>query len=148
VEQYRKTTRGLYSEADERTLGFREILFGCVLRKPLLWANRRWPNAFVLSCVRRGERIPTYLRREPRKGFSIQGVENRLVAVTSGRRFPEPSHCGMEYRTSGFQGQGCAGDQLSWRTLAAVVVYWLTARVRLWIDYADHGIGFLIEARS
>src|SRR5207249_2922267 len=70
VEQYRNDYPPGYSEAHERTLGFREILFGCVLRNRYLWAIAV-ANAFCYF-VRYGVEnwIPTYL--ETAKGFSFK----------------------------------------------------------------------------
>jgi MFS family permease len=79
VEQYKNDFPPGYSQADERTLGFREIFFQYVLPNRYLWAIAV-ANAFCYF-VRYGvvNWIPTYL--ETAKGFSFQQSSARLVAV-------------------------------------------------------------------
>jgi OPA family glycerol-3-phosphate transporter-like MFS transporter len=142
VEQYRNDYPSGYSEADERTLGFREIFFKYVLRNRYLWAIAV-ANAFCYF-VRYGvvNWIPTYL--ETAKGFSFQQSSlgwslYELAAI------PGTIACGW-ISDKWFKGKRAPATMLFMAlTLAAVVVYWLNGKGPLWIDYAALvAIGFLI----
>jgi len=142
VEQYRNDYPSGYSEADERTLGFREILFGCVLRNRYLWAIAV-ANAFCYF-VRYGVEnwIPTYL--ETAKGFSFK--ESSIGwSLYEWAAIPGTIACGW-ISDKWFKGKRAPATMLFMAlTLGAVVVYWLNGKGPLWIDYAALiAIGFLI----
>jgi len=142
VEQYRDDYPPGYSEADERTLGFREILFGSVLRNRFLWAIAV-ANAFCYF-VRYGVEnwIPTYL--ETAKGFSFR--ESSIGwSLYEWAAIPGTIACGW-ISDKWFKGKRAPASMLFMAlTLGAVVVYWLNGKGPLWIDYAALiAIGFLI----
>jgi MFS transporter, OPA family, glycerol-3-phosphate transporter len=142
VEQYRNDYPPGYSEADERTLGFREILFGSVLRNRYLWAIAV-ANAFCYF-VRYGVEnwIPTYL--ETAKGFSFK--ESSIGwSLYEWAAIPGTIACGW-ISDKWFKGKRAPATMLFMAlTLGAVVVYWLNGKGPLWIDYAALiAIGFLI----
>jgi OPA family glycerol-3-phosphate transporter-like MFS transporter len=142
VEQYRDDYPSGYSEADERTLGFREILFGSVLRNRYLWAIAV-ANAFCYF-VRYGVEnwIPTYL--ETAKGFSFK--ESSIGwSLYEWAAIPGTIACGW-ISDKWFKGRRAPATMLFMGlTLGAVVVYWLNGKGPLWIDYAALiAIGFLI----
>jgi OPA family glycerol-3-phosphate transporter-like MFS transporter len=142
VEQYRNDYPPGYSEADERTLGFREILFGSVLRNRFLWAIAV-ANAFCYF-VRYGVEnwIPTYL--ETAKGFSFK--ESSIGwSLYEWAAIPGTIACGW-ISDKWFKGKRAPATMLFMGlTLGAVVVYWLNGTGPLWIDYAALiAIGFLI----
>jgi MFS transporter, OPA family, glycerol-3-phosphate transporter len=142
VEQYRNDYPSGYSEADERTLGFREILFGSVLRNRFLWAIAV-ANAFCYF-VRYGVEnwIPTYL--ETAKGFSFK--ESSIGwSLYEWAAIPGTIACGW-ISDKWFKGKRAPATMLFMGlTLGAVVVYWLNGKGPLWIDYAALiAIGFLI----
>jgi len=142
VEQYRNDYPSGYSEADERTLGFREILFGSVLRNRFLWAIAV-ANAFCYF-VRYGVEnwIPTYL--ETAKGFSFK--ESSIGwSLYEWAAIPGTIACGW-ISDKWFKGKRAPATMLFMAlTLGAVVVYWLNGKGPLWIDYAALiAIGFLI----
>ena len=142
IEQYRNDYPPGYSEADEQTLGFRQILFASVLRNRYLWAIAV-ANAFCYF-VRYGVEnwIPTYL--ETAKGFSFK--ESSIGwSLYEWAAIPGTIACGwMSDRI--FRGKRAPATMLFMAlTLVAVVVYWLNGKGPLWIDYAALvAIGFLI----
>jgi len=142
IEEYKNDYPPGYSEADERTLGFGEILFACVLRNRLLWALAA-ANAFCYF-VRYGVEnwIPTYL--ETAKGFSFK--ESSIGwSLYEWAAIPGTIACGWISDTW-FKGKRAPATILFMAlTLIAVVVYWLNGKGPLWIDYAALiAIGFLI----
>ena len=142
VEEHRRDYPPDYSADHERTLSFREILVGHVLRNGSLWAIAV-ANAFVYF-VRYGvvNWIPTYL--ETAKGFSFK-QSSLGWALYEWAAIPGTIACGwMSDRV--FKGRRAPATILFMAlTLLAVVVYWLNARGPLWIDYAALvAIGFLI----
>ena len=142
VEEYRNDYPPDYSGDHERTLSFREILFGHVLGNGYLWAIAV-ANAFVYF-VRYGvvNWIPTYL--ETAKGFSFK-QSSLGWALYEWAAIPGTLACGwMSDRV--FKGRRAPATLVFMAlTLLAVVVYWLNARGPLWIDYAALvAIGFLI----
>jgi len=142
VEQYRNDYPSGYSEADERTLGFREILFGSVLSNRFLWAIAV-ANAFCYF-VRYGVEnwIPTYL--ETAKGFSFK-QSSIGWSLYEWAAIPGTIACGW-ISDKWFKGRRAPATMLFMAlTLGAVVVYWLNGTGPLWIDYAALiAIGFLI----
>jgi OPA family glycerol-3-phosphate transporter-like MFS transporter len=142
IEEYRNDFPLDYSEADERTLGFREIFFSAVLRNRFLWAIAV-ANAFCYF-VRYGVEnwIPTYL--ETAKGFSFK--ESSIGwSLYEWAAIPGTIACGW-ISDRWFNGRRAPATMLFMAlTLLAVVVYWLNGRGPLWIDYAALiAIGFLI----
>jgi len=142
VEQYRDDYPPDYSEADERTLGFAEILFGAVLRNRYLWAIAV-ANAFCYF-VRYGVEnwIPAYL--ETAKGFSFK-QSSLGWSLYEWAAIPGTIACGW-ISDRWFAGRRAPATLLFMAlTVVAVVVYWLNGRGPLWIDYAALiAIGFLI----
>jgi MFS transporter, OPA family, glycerol-3-phosphate transporter len=142
VEQYRNDYPPGYTEAQERTLGFREILFSNVLTNRYLWAIAM-ANAFCYF-VRYGVEnwIPTYL--ETAKGFSFR--ESSLGwSLYEYAAIPGTIACGW-ISDRWFKGKRAPATILFMAlTLVAVVVYWLNLHGPLWIDYAALiAIGFLV----
>jgi MFS transporter, OPA family, glycerol-3-phosphate transporter len=142
VEQYRDDYPPDYSEADERTLGFAEILFGAVLRNRYLWAIAV-ANAFCYF-VRYGVEnwIPAYL--ETAKGFSFK-QSSLGWSLYEWAAIPGTIACGW-ISDRWFAGRRAPATLLFMAlTVVAVVVYWLNGKGPLWIDYAALiAIGFLI----
>lgn len=142
VEQYRNDYPPGYSAAHERTLGFREILFGSVLSNRYLWAIAI-ANAFCYF-VRYGvvNWIPTYL--ETAKGFSFR-QSSLGWSLYEYAAIPGTIACGwLSDRV--FRGKRAPATMLFMAlTLVAVVVYWLNMHGPLWLDYAALiAIGFLV----
>jgi MFS transporter, OPA family, glycerol-3-phosphate transporter len=142
IEQYRNDYPPGYSAASERTLGFREILIGCVLRNRYLWAIAL-ANAFCYF-VRYGVEnwIPTYLQTA--KGFSFR--ESSVGwALYEWAAIPGTIACGW-ISDRWFHGRRAPATMLFMAlTLLAVIVYGLNGKGPLWIDYAALiAIGFLI----
>jgi MFS transporter, OPA family, glycerol-3-phosphate transporter len=142
VEQYRNDYPAGYTDAQERTLGFREILFNNVLNNRYLWAIAV-ANAFCYF-VRYGVEnwIPTYL--ETAKGFSFR--ESSLGwSLYEYAAIPGTIACGW-ISDKWFKGKRAPATILFMAlTLVAVVVYWLNLHGPLWIDYAALiAIGFLV----
>jgi len=142
VEQYRNDYPPGYSDAHERTLGFREIFLGYVLPNRYLWAIAV-ANAFCYF-VRYGvvNWIPTYL--ETAKGFSFQ-QSSIGWSLYEWAAIPGTIACGW-ISDKWFQGKRAPATMLFMAlTLVAVLVYWLNGKGPLWIDYAALiAIGFLI----
>lgn len=142
VERYRNDYPPGYSDADERTLGFREILFRNVLSNRYLWAIAV-ANAFCYF-VRYGvvNWIPTYL--ETAKGFSFR-QSSLGWSLYEYAAIPGTIACGW-ISDRWFRGKRAPATMLFMAlTLVAVVVYWLNMRGPLWLDYAALiAIGFLI----
>jgi MFS transporter, OPA family, glycerol-3-phosphate transporter len=142
VEEYRNDYPPDYSEADERTLGFREIFFSAVLRNRYLWAIAV-ANAFCYF-VRYGVEnwIPAYL--ETAKGFSFK-QSSIGWSLYEWSAIPGTIACGW-ISDRWFGGRRAPATLLFMAlTLVAVIVYWLNATGPLWIDYAALiAIGFLI----
>jgi len=142
VEEYRDDFPPGYGAADERILGFREIVFGCVLRNRYLWAIAV-ANAFCYF-VRYGVEnwIPTYL--ETAKGFSFR--ESSLGwSLYEWAAIPGTIACGW-ISDRWFRGRRAPATMLFMAlTLVAVVAYRMNATGPLWIDYAALiAIGFLV----
>jgi MFS transporter, OPA family, glycerol-3-phosphate transporter len=142
VEQYRNDYPAGYSDAEERTLGFREILFSNVLNNRYLWAIAV-ANAFCYF-VRYGVEnwIPTYL--ETAKGFSFR-QSSLAWSLYEYAAIPGTIACGW-ISDRWFKGKRAPATILFMAlTLVAVVVYWLNLHGPLWIDYAALvAIGFLV----
>jgi len=92
VEQYRNDYPPGYSEADERTLEFREILFGCVLRNATS-GRSRWLTPSATSCATAWRTGFQPISR--RQGLLLQGVEHRLVAY-EWAAIPGTIACGLD----------------------------------------------------
>jgi MFS transporter, OPA family, glycerol-3-phosphate transporter len=142
VERYRNDYPPGYSEADERTLPFRDIFLRYVLPNRLLWAIAI-ANAFAYF-VRYGvvNWIPTYL--ETAKGFSFK--ESSIAwSLYEYAAIPGTIVCGW-LSDRWFKGRRAPATMLFMAlTLVAVIVYWLNLRGPLWIDYAAlFAIGFLV----
>ena len=123
IERWRNDYPEGYSEADEKTLRFREIFLKYVLPNRYLWAIAI-ANAFAYF-VRYGvvNWIPTYL--ETAKGFSFQ----------------ESSIAWSLYEYAAIPGT----ILFMALTLVAVIVYALNLHGPLWVDYAAlFAIGFLV----
>ena len=146
VEEYRNDYPPDYSEADERTLGFREIFFSAVLRNRYLWAIAV-ANAFVYF-VRYGVEnwIPTYL--ETAKGFSFR-QSSIGWSLYEWSAIPGTIACGW-ISDRWFGGRRAPATMLFMAlTVIAIIVYWLNGTGPLWIDYAALiAIGFLIYGPS
>jgi len=131
-----------YSQADERTLGFREIFFQYVLPNRYLWAIAV-ANAFCYF-VRYGvvNWIPTYL--ETAKGFSFQ-QSSLGWSLYEYAAIPGTIACGW-ISDHWFKSRRAPATMLFMSlTLLAVIAYWLNMHGPLWIDYAALiAIGFLI----
>jgi len=142
VEEYRNDFPPDYTEAHERTLDFRAILFTAVLRNRYLWAIA-FANAFCYY-VRYGvvNWIPTYLQTA--KGFSFQ-QSSLGWSLYEWSAIPGTIACGW-ISDKWFGGRRAPATLLFMAlTLIAVIVYWLNGHGPLWIDYAALiAIGFLI----
>jgi OPA family glycerol-3-phosphate transporter-like MFS transporter len=142
VEEYRNDYPPGYSEADERTLSFREIFLVHVLPNRSLWAIAV-ANAFVYF-VRYGvvNWIPTYL--ETAKGFSFK-QSSRAWLLYEFAAIPGTIACGWISDTV-FKGRRAPATILFMAlTLIGVLVYWSNIHGPIWIDYAALiAIGFLI----
>jgi OPA family glycerol-3-phosphate transporter-like MFS transporter len=142
VEQYKNDYPPGYTEASERTLSFREILFKSVLSNGYLWAIAI-ANAFCYF-VRYGVEnwIPTYL--ETAKGFSFK-ESSFAWSLYEYAAIPGTIACGW-ISDKCFKGKRAPATILFMTlTMLAVVVYWLNGTGPLWIDYAALiAIGFLI----
>jgi len=142
IEQYKNDFPPGYSQADERTLGFREIFFQYVLPNRYLWAIAV-ANAFCYF-VRYGvvNWIPTYL--ETAKGFSFQ-QSSLGWSLYEYAAIPGTIACGW-ISDHWFKGRRAPATMLFMSlTLLAVIAYWLNMHGPLWIDYAALiAIGFLI----
>jgi OPA family glycerol-3-phosphate transporter-like MFS transporter len=142
VEEYRNDYPPGYSEAHEKTLGFRDIFLKYVLPNRYLW----WiaiANAFCYF-VRYGvvNWIPTYL--ETAKGFSFK--ESSIAwSLYEYAAIPGTIACGW-ISDKWFKGKRAPATMLFMAlTLVAVVVYALNLKGPLWIDYAALvAIGFLV----
>jgi OPA family glycerol-3-phosphate transporter-like MFS transporter len=142
VEQYKDDYPDGYSDAHERTLGFRSIFLEHVLPNGHLWAIAV-ANAFVYF-VRYGvvNWIPTYL--ETAKGFSFK--ESSIAwSLYEYAAIPGTIACGW-ISDRWFKGRRAPATILFMGlTLMAVVAYWLNLKGPLWVDYASLiAIGFLI----
>jgi OPA family glycerol-3-phosphate transporter-like MFS transporter len=142
VEQYKNDYPPGYSEADEVTLGFRDIFLKYVLPNRYLWAIAV-ANAFCYF-VRYGvvNWIPTYL--ETAKGFSFK-QSSIAWSLYEYAAIPGTIACGW-ISDRWFKGKRAPATILFMGlTLVAVVVYGLNMKGPLWIDYAALiAIGFLI----
>jgi MFS transporter, OPA family, glycerol-3-phosphate transporter len=142
VEQYRNDYPPGYTDAEERILGFRAILFSNVLNNRYLWAIAA-ANAFCYF-VRYGVEnwIPTYL--ETAKGFSFR-QSSLGWSLYEYAAIPGTIACGW-ISDRWFKGRRAPATILFMAlTLVAVVVYWLNLHGPLWIDYASLiAIGFLV----
>jgi OPA family glycerol-3-phosphate transporter-like MFS transporter len=142
VEQYKNDYPPGYTEASERTLTFREILFKSVLSNGYLWAIAI-ANAFCYF-VRYGVEnwIPTYL--ETAKGYSFR-QSSFAWSLYEYAAIPGTIACGW-ISDKWFKGKRAPATILFMTlTMLAVVVYWLNGNGPLWIDYAALiAIGFLI----
>ena len=142
VEQYKNDYPTGYSDADERILSFREIIFQYVLPNRYLWAIAA-ANVFCYF-VRYGVEnwIPTYF--ETAKGYSFKesSVAWSLYEVAA---IPGTIACGW-ISDKWFKGKRAPATILFMAlTLLAVLLYWFNAKGPLWIDYAALiAIGFLI----
>jgi OPA family glycerol-3-phosphate transporter-like MFS transporter len=142
VEKYKNDYPLGYSEAHEKTLGFRDIFLKYVLPNRYLWAIAV-ANAFCYF-VRYGvvNWIPTYL--ETAKGFSFR--ESSIGwSLYEYAAIPGTIACGW-ISDKWFKGKRAPATILFMAlTIVAVVVYWLNMKGPLWIDYAALiAIGFLI----
>jgi MFS transporter, OPA family, glycerol-3-phosphate transporter len=142
VEEYKNDYPQGYSDADERTLGFREIFLRYVLPNPYLWAIAV-ANVFCYF-VRYGVEnwIPTYL--EITKGYSFR-QSSLAWSLYEWAAIPGTIACGW-ISDKWFRSRRAPATILFMSlTLIAVVVYWLNGKGPLWIDYAALvAIGFLI----
>ena len=142
VEQYKNDYPTGYSEADERTLTFREIVFKYVLPNRYLWAIAA-ANVFCYF-VRYGVEnwIPTYF--ETAKGYSFK-QSSLAWSLYEWAAIPGTIACGY-ISDRWFRSRRAPATILFMAlTLVAVVVYWLNAHGPLWVDYAAlTAIGFLI----
>ncbi|HEX4387651.1 MAG TPA: MFS transporter [Steroidobacteraceae bacterium] len=142
IERYRNDYPAGYSEASERTLGFRAIFFQYVLPNRYLWAIAV-ANAFCYF-VRYGVEnwIPTYLQISKGFDFKHSGIAWGLF---EGAGIPGTIICGW-VSERWFRGKRAPATILFMAlTLLGIVVYWLNGRGPLWIDYAALlAIGFLI----
>jgi OPA family glycerol-3-phosphate transporter-like MFS transporter len=142
IEQYKNDYPTGYSDADERILSFREIIFQYVLPNRYLWAIAA-ANVFCYF-VRYGVEnwIPTYF--ETAKGYSFKesSVAWSLYEVAA---IPGTIACGW-ISDKWFKGKRAPATILFMAlTLLAVLLYWFNAKGPLWIDYAALiAIGFLI----
>ncbi len=142
IEQYKNDYPSDYTEAAERTLSFRQIIFGYVLPNRYLWAIA----AAHVFCyfVRYGVEnwIPTYF--ETAKGYSFK--ESSVAwSLYEWAAIPGTIACGW-ISDRWFRSKRAPATILFMAlTLIAVLVYWLNAHGPLWIDYAALiAIGFLI----
>jgi OPA family glycerol-3-phosphate transporter-like MFS transporter len=133
VEEYKNDYPPGYTEASERTLTFREILFKSVLSNGYLWAIAI-ANAFCYF-VRYGVEnwIPTYL--EIAKGYSFR-QSSFAWSLYEYAAIPGTIACGW-ISDKWFKGKRAPATILFMTlTMLAVVVYWLNGNGPLWIDYA------------
>ncbi len=142
VEQYRNDYPPDYSEAHEKTLTFKEIMFQHVLNNRFLWFIAI-ANAFVYF-VRYGvvDWIPTYLQTE--KGFSFK--ESALAwSLFEYAAIPGTILCGW-MSDKVFKGRRAPATILFMlMTLAGLIVYGLNRHGPLWIDCAALiAIGFFV----
>jgi OPA family glycerol-3-phosphate transporter-like MFS transporter len=142
VEQYKNDYPPGYSEAQEKTLGFRQIFLEYVLPNRFLWAIAI-ANAFCYF-VRYGvvNWIPTYLQTA--KGFSFN-ESSAAWSIYEFAAIPGTIACGW-VSDKVFGGRRAPATILFMAlTLVAVIAYWLNLHGPLWIDYcALFAIGFLI----
>jgi OPA family glycerol-3-phosphate transporter-like MFS transporter len=142
VEEYKNDYPPGYTEASERTLTFREILFKSVLSNGYLWAIAI-ANAFCYF-VRYGVEnwIPTYL--ETAKGYSFR-QSSFAWSLYEYAAIPGTIACGW-ISDKWFKGKRAPATMLFMTlTMLAVIVYWFNGHGPLWIDYAALiAIGFLI----
>ncbi|MBV9344075.1 MAG: MFS transporter [Gammaproteobacteria bacterium] len=142
VEQYKNDYPQGYSEASERTLGFREIFWTYVLPNKFLWAIAV-ANAFCYF-VRYGvvNWIPTYL--ETAKGFSFQ-QSSIAWSLYEWAAIPGTIACGW-ISDRWFHGRRAPATMLFMAlALFAIVLYALNMHGPLWLDYvALFAIGSLI----
>jgi OPA family glycerol-3-phosphate transporter-like MFS transporter len=142
IEQYKNDYPSDYSDAAERTLSFREIIFGYVLPNRYLWAIAA-ANVFCYF-VRYGVEnwIPTYF--ETAKGYSFK--ESSVAwSLYEWAAIPGTIACGW-ISDRWFRSRRAPATMLFMAlTLIAVLAYWLNSHGPLWIDYvALIAIGFLI----
>jgi OPA family glycerol-3-phosphate transporter-like MFS transporter len=142
IEEYRDDYPPDYSQASERTLGFREIFLTYVLPNRYLWAIA-FANVFCYF-VRYGVEnwIPTYLQITKGYSFKQSTVAWSLYEYAA---IPGTIACGW-VSDRWFRRKRAPATMLFMAlTLVAVVVYWLNGKGPLWIDYAALlAIGFLI----
>ncbi len=142
IEQHKNDYPPDYSAEHERTLSFREIFFGHVLRNKFLWAIAA-ANAFAYF-VRYGvvDWIPTYLQTA--KGFSFQQSSFAWAAFEYAA-IPGTILCGWVSDRI-FKGRRAPATILFMAlTLLALVVYGLNRHGPLWIDIAALiAIGFFV----
>jgi len=142
VEAYKNDYPPHYSQASERTLGFREIFLTYVLPNRYLWAIAT-ANVFCYF-VRYGVEnwIPTYLQLT--KGYSFKD-SSLGWALYEFAAIPGTIACGW-VSDRWFRRRRAPATMLFMAlTLVAVVLYWLNAKGPRWIDYAALiSIGFLI----
>ncbi len=142
IEQYRNDYPPGYTEAHERTLTLREILFTYVLANRYLWAIAV-ANAFCYF-VRYGVEnwIPTYLQTA--KGFSFN-QSSIGWSLYEWAAIPGTIACGF-ISDRFFQARRAPATILFMAaTLLAVIAYALNRNGPLWLDYAALvAIGFLI----
>ena len=142
IEQYKNDYPPGYSEAQEQTLGFREIFFKYVLSEPLPVGDRGSQCLLLFRALRRSE-LDSDLSADC-QGILVQRIEHRLVALRV------RGDSGNDRVRLGFgqmvQGPARAGDHAVHgahadrrrRVLAQ-------SHGPLWIDYAAlFAIGFLI----
>ena len=142
IEEYKDDYPDDYSAEHERTLTFREILFGHVLNNKFLWAIAI-ANAFAYF-VRYGvvDWIPTYLQRT--KGFSFKD-SSIAWAMFEYAAIPGTILCGWISDRFFKRHRAPATMLFMALTLIAVVIYALNAKGPLWIDQASLiAIGFFI----
>jgi MFS transporter, OPA family, glycerol-3-phosphate transporter len=142
IEEYRDDYPPDYSQASERTLGFREIFLTYVLPNRYLWAIA-FANVFCYF-VRYGVEnwIPTYLQLTKGYSFKDSSVGWALYEYAA---IPGTIACGW-VSDRWFKRRRAPATMLFMAlTMMAVVVYWLNAKGPRWIDYtALTAIGFLI----
>jgi OPA family glycerol-3-phosphate transporter-like MFS transporter len=142
VEEYKNDYPVGYSEASERTLGFREILFSSVLSNGYLWAIAV-ANLFCYF-VRYGVEnwIPTYLQIAKGYSFKESSIAWGLYEFAA---IPGTIACGWVSERWFKRQRAPATILFMALTLIAVLVYWFNGKGPLWIDYAALiAIGFLI----
>jgi OPA family glycerol-3-phosphate transporter-like MFS transporter len=142
IERHNNDYPADYSERDEQTLSFREILVEHVLCNRLLWIIAV-ANAFVYF-VRYGvvDWIPTYLQTA--KGFSFQ-QSSLAWAAFEYAAIPGTLLCGW-VSDKYFHGRRAPATILFMSlTVVALIVYGLNRHGPLWIDIAAViAIGFFI----
>lgn len=142
IEKFKNDYPPGYSEAQEETLGFREIFLKYVLSNRFLWAIA-FANAFCYF-VRYGvvNWIPTYLQTSKGFSFDQSSIAWTLYELAA---IPGTIACGW-VSDKVFKGRRAPATILFMAlTLVAVVAYWLNLHGPLWIDYcALFAIGFLI----